>query len=133
VAIRKKRILRHCASQNDRKQSIPNNAMNYYIYILANKTNVAIYTGVTNDLARRIYEHKNDLNPASFCSRYSIHKLVYYECFDNPEAAIMREKQIKGWKRVKKNKLIESMNPEWKELYGFVIGEKKTDSSLRSE
>ena len=71
VAIRKKRILRHCASQNDRKQSIPNNAMNYYIYILANKTNVAIYTGVTNDLARRIYEHKNDLNPASFCSRYS--------------------------------------------------------------
>ena len=108
--------------------------MSYYVYILSNNTNVAIYTGVTNDLARRIYEHKKDLNQNSFCSKYGIHKLVYYEIIDDVESAIAREKQIKGWKREKKNKLIESINPNWKELYGFVIGAKgQTDSSLRSE
>ncbi|MBQ6878150.1 MAG: GIY-YIG nuclease family protein [Oscillospiraceae bacterium] len=108
--------------------------MSYYIYILSNKTNVAIYTGVTNDLVRRVYEHKNDLNKNSFCSKYGIHKLVYYEVIDDVKSAISREKQIKGWKRAKKNDLVESMNPDWKELYDFVIGaERGTDSSLRSE
>lgn len=108
--------------------------MSYYVYILSNKTNVAIYTGVTNNLVRRVYEHKNDLDQNSFCSKYGIHKLVYYEVIDDVESAIAREKQIKGWKRLKKNNLVESMNPKWEELYDFVVGKKKeTDSSLRSE
>ena len=108
--------------------------MSYYIYILSNRSNVAIYTGVTNDLVRRVYEHKNDLDKTSFCSKYGIHKLVYYEIIDDVKSAISREKQIKGWKRAKKNDLIESMNPNWEDLYDFVIGAKRrTDSSLRSE
>ena len=107
--------------------------MDYYVYILSNSTNVAIYTGVTNNLKRRIYEHRNDLNQDSFCSKYRIHKLVYYEIVEDVKSAIMREKQIKGWKRMKKNNLIESMNPDWEDLYDFVIGaKKKTDSSSQS-
>ena len=87
-----------------------------YVYILANDTNVCLYTGVTNDLERRLYEHKNKLAPKSFTATYDIHKLVYYEETSDPYAAISREKQIKSWNRKRKNKLIESMNPQWKDL-----------------
>ena len=91
--------------------------MNYYVYILANETNVAIYTGVTNNLLRRVYEHKNNLAPNSFTSRYKIHKLVYYEQTSDIRSAIAREKQIKSWRRAKKNQLVNSCNPEWNDLY----------------
>ena len=74
----------------------------YYVYILANDTNVAIYTGVTKDLVRRVYEHKHELDPDSFTARYRIHKLVYFEETTDVRAAIEREKQIKSWKRAKK-------------------------------
>ena len=91
--------------------------MSYYVYILTNKTNSVIYTGVTNNLLRRLYEHKEGLNPKSFTSRYKIYKLVYCEEYGEAELAIQREKQIKSWNRERKNKLIESTNPNWDELY----------------
>ena len=88
----------------------------YYVYILANGTNVAIYTGVTNDLQRRVYEHKEKF-VTGFAEKYDISKLVYYEVFGDPENAIAREKQLKGGSRARKNRLVESMNPEWRDLY----------------
>ena len=87
-----------------------------YVYILANDSNVCLYTGVTNDLVRRLYEHKNNLDPKSFTARYHVHKLVYFEEASDACAAITREKQIKGWNRKRKNKLIESVNPQWRDL-----------------
>ena len=95
--------------------------MQYYVYILATNDNKAIYTGVTNNLPRRIYEHKNSLDPKSFTSRYHVNKLVYYECTTDVYSAIEREKKIKGWNRKHKNKLIESKNPKWEELYETIL------------
>ena len=91
--------------------------MQYYVYIMTNAANVVLYTGVTNDLIRRVFEHKNHVDPKSFTARYNIHKLVYYETTTDVTAAISREKQIKGGSRSKKNALVEQMNPEWKDLY----------------
>ena len=86
-----------------------------YVYIMSNKTNTVVYIGVTNNLQRRIYEHKNELYEG-FTKKYKLHKLVYFEeCIDINDA-ILREKQLKGWKRVKKNALIETINPEWIDL-----------------
>ena len=90
--------------------------MSWYIYILANKKNGTLYTWVTNNLVRRIYEHKYKLNRC-FSSKYWLDKLVYYEFIDNIELAINREKQIKAWNRENKIKLIESINKEWEDLY----------------
>ncbi len=87
----------------------------YYIYIITNKTNRVLYTGVTNDLKRRVYEHKKKL-VKGFTSKYNVSKLVFYDICEDIEGAILREKQIKGWLRRKKIALIESMNPEWKDL-----------------
>jgi len=95
--------------------------MNYYVYILSSNTNVTIYTGVTNDLYRRVYEHRNEVDRDSFTARYKIHKLVYFEHTTDVNAAIAREKQIKSWSRAKKNKLIESMNPKWQDLYETIL------------
>ena len=92
----------------------------YYVYILASETNVTIYTGVTNDLLRRIYEHKNNVAPDSFTARYKVHKLVYYEETTDARTAIEREKQIKGWNRKRKNKLVSEFNSEWKDLYPMI-------------
>jgi putative endonuclease len=86
----------------------------FYTYILASRSRV-IYTGVTNDLARRVYEHKKKL-VQGFTSKYNVNQLVYYEEYNHPEEAILREKQITGWLRIKKIKLIEDMNPDWKDL-----------------
>ena len=91
--------------------------MQYYVYILSNATNVAIYIGVTNDLIRRIYEHRNHADPKSFTARYNISKLVYYEETPDVRAAIEREKQLKSWSRARKNELIASKNPTWADLY----------------
>ncbi len=84
----------------------------FYVYILTNKTNNVLYTGVTNNLARRIFEHKNKVN-VGFTSKYNVDKLVYYEVFDSAYEAISREKQIKGWLRIKKILLIKSINPDF--------------------
>ncbi|MHB8154837.1 MAG: GIY-YIG nuclease family protein [Candidatus Omnitrophota bacterium] len=87
-----------------------------YIYLLTNKTNTVIYTGVTSNLQKRLYEHKQDL-VKGFTGKYNVHKLVYYEVFDSIVDAIVREKQIKGGSRRKKVDLIKSFNPEFKDLY----------------
>jgi len=93
------------------------------IYILTNKTNTVLYTGVTADLIRRLYEHKNGIHKNSFTSKYGLFKLVYYEVFSRIEDAIAREKQIKGGSRLKKENLILSMNPNWYDLANKIIGE----------
>ena len=87
----------------------------YFVYILTNWNNKVMYIGVTNNLQRRLYEHKNAL-VEGFTKEYNVHKLVYYEVTTDVEAAIAREKQLKGWRREKKNALVESMNPTWKDL-----------------
>ena len=86
----------------------------YYVYILASIANT-LYIGVTNNLERRVYEHKHNLNPG-FTAKYNIKKLVYFETTNDISAAIAREKEIKGWKREKKINLIISENPGWKDL-----------------
>ncbi len=87
----------------------------YYVYILASKYNGTLYIGVTNDLERRIYEHKENLVDG-FTKKYHIHILVYYEETGEIQVAIAREKILKKWDRLEKIKLIESVNPEWKDL-----------------
>ncbi|TSC77579.1 MAG: excinuclease ABC subunit C [Parcubacteria group bacterium Gr01-1014_33] len=87
----------------------------YYVYITTNKGDTVLYTGVTNNLARRIYEHRNKLIEG-FTSKYNINKLVYYEIFPTPQEAIAAEKKIKAGSRKKKIELIKSMNPEWLDL-----------------
>ena len=87
-----------------------------YVYILTNKNNSTLYIGVTNDLIRRIYEHKNEFVDC-FSRRYKLHKLVYYEQTDSMIQAIEREKQLKRWHRNWKINLINEKNPEWKDLY----------------
>ena len=86
-----------------------------YVYILTNKRNGTLYTGVTSDLSRRLEEHKNG-SVRSFTGRYGVHQLVYYEIHDEVRAAISREKQIKNWTRRWKLQLIESSNPGWTDL-----------------
>ncbi|TAK73347.1 MAG: GIY-YIG nuclease family protein [Gammaproteobacteria bacterium] len=86
------------------------------IYIMASKRNGTLYTGVTSDLIKRVYQHKNGVTPG-FTQQYGCHYLVYYEMYEDMLSAITREKQIKGGSRKKKIALIESMNPEWLDLY----------------
>jgi len=86
----------------------------YYVYIMTNNSRT-LYTGVTDDLVRRVYEHRNKLIEG-FTRKYNITRLVYYEITSDVRAAIQREKQIKGWLRKKKIALIEAANPEWKDL-----------------
>lgn len=90
------------------------------IYILASQRNGTLYVGVTSNLVKRVWEHKNDLVDG-FSRRYGVHLLVYYEILDTMDAAIAREKQIKAGSRAKKLRLIESMNPEWNDLYASIV------------
>jgi putative endonuclease len=92
----------------------------YYVYILASKKNGTLYLGVTNDLGRRIYEHKNNL-VEGFSKKYEIHRLVYFEVCEDVRAAIQREKNMKKWKRQWKIELIEKNNPDWKDLYHQIV------------
>ena len=86
---------------------------NYFVYILTNYQKKVLYTGVTNDLKRRLFEHKEQQNPSSFTSKYKCYYLIYMERFQYVEHAIAQEKRIKGWSREKKEALINSNNPEW--------------------
>ena len=95
--------------------------MKYYVYILANKYHTVLYTGVTSDLIRRIYEHKNHLDPNSFTAKYKVTKLVYFEETSDIKAAIEREKQIKSWQRHRKIGLIFDLNPGWVDLYNRLL------------
>ena len=91
-------------------------AKQFHVYIMTNRQRShVLYTGMTGNLTRRVWEHKNRV-AEGFTSRYNLTRLVYYECFFYPDAAINREKEIKGWRRSKKIKLVESMNPRWDDL-----------------
>ena len=90
------------------------------VYILANKRNGTLYVGVTSDLIKRIWQHKNNV-VKGFTERYSIHQLVWYELHETMESAIGKEKMLKNWKRVWKLELIERSNPNWQDLYGTII------------
>lgn len=94
--------------------------MECYVYILASQKNGTLYIGVTSNLIKRIYEHKNDL-VKGFTQRYAVHSLVYYEPTESIEGAITREKQLKKWNRAWKISLIEMNNPEWNDLYPGLI------------
>ena len=96
--------------------------MRYYVYILTNKNHTVLYTGVTNDLIRRVYEHKNHLAENGFTSKYRVNKLVYFEETSDIKAAIEREKQIKSWSRNRKTDLIFENNPNWIDLYSRILG-----------
>ncbi|MDP3169332.1 MAG: GIY-YIG nuclease family protein [Polaromonas sp.] len=94
--------------------------MAYFVYLMASGKNGTLYVGVTNDLVRRVYEHKNGV-VAGFTSRYAVHQLVWFESTPSIEAAITREKQIKNWKREWKVALIERANPMWLDLYDGLL------------
>ena len=93
----------------------------YYVYILSNSLNTVVYTGVTNDLIRRVYEHKHHVDPNSFTAKYHVTKLVYYEATGDVRSAIEREKQLKGKSRKCKNEIIETRNPQWIDLYDALL------------
>ena len=92
----------------------------YYLYMMTNKKNGTLYIGISGDLVKRCYEHKNELADG-FTKKYRLHHLVYYEVHNDPAEAILREKQMKKWNRSWKIELIEKQNPEWKDLYGELV------------
>ena len=94
--------------------------MYYYVYILANGRNGTLYIGVTDNLVQRVYQHKNNL-VEGFTKKYGVHNLVYYEQHQDISEAILREKQMKKWKRYWKIKLINKMNPDWEDLYSSIV------------
>ena len=96
--------------------------MHYYVYILTNPSYTVLYTGVTSDLVKRVYEHKQHLDPKSFTAKYNAVNLIYYECVSDVHSAIAREKQIKNWSRKKKDTLIDTINPDRKDLYPQIVG-----------
>ena len=106
----------HSALDAESIKIIIMNMKQYYVYILASKKNGTLYIGMTNDLRRRVYEHKNHLIDG-FTKKYSVDRLVYFEMTNDSQSAILREKRLKKWKRQWKIDLIEQMNPEWKDLY----------------
>jgi len=95
------------------------------VYILASRANGTLYTGVTSNLVKRIYEHRNNLSDG-FTKRYGVHRLVYYEIHADMVAAISREKQIKKWNRQWKVDLVEAGNPEWRDLWAEITGDEQT-------
>jgi putative endonuclease len=96
------------------------NSKQYFIYILTNHTNTVLYTGITNNLIRRVWEHKNSQS-SGFTTKYKVNKLVYFEVSKTPYEAISREKQIKNWHREWKINLIKQENPEFKDLYNSIL------------
>jgi putative endonuclease len=95
--------------------------MSYYVYILASQRNGTLYIGVTNDIVRRVYEHRSKVVPG-FTKKYDVLNLVYYEIYDDIENAIRREKRLKKWNRARKIRLIEEKNPNWIDLYPSIAG-----------
>ena len=95
--------------------------MAYYVYMMTNKYHNVLYTGVTNDLIRRVYEHRNHLIKDSFTAKYHITKLVYFETTEDVRSAIEREKQIKSWNRKRKDALVNNQNPTWEDQYPMIL------------
>ena len=96
--------------------------MQYFVYILTNKNHNVLYTGITSNLIKRVYEHKNHLDKGSFTDKYNVTKLIYFEQTSDVKAAIEREKQIKSWKREQKIALIMKSNPHFVDLYEQILG-----------
>ena len=96
--------------------------MQYFVYILTNKNHNVLYTGITSNLIKRIYEHKNHLDKGSFTDKYNVTKLIYFEETSDVKAAIEREKQIKSWKREQKISLVMKSNPNFIDLYSHLLG-----------
>jgi putative endonuclease len=92
----------------------------HYLYIITNKNEGVLYIGITNNLKRRIYQHKNKVHKSTFSARYNLDKLVYFEIFDSKDEALLREARMKKWNREWKMNLIKSFNPEWKDLYSEI-------------
>ena len=90
--------------------------MPYYVYLLASERNGTLYLGVTRDLVRRVYQHRTKAT-RGFTSRYNVARLVWFECYDDPTTAIMREKELKKWRRAWKLRLIEGSSLQWRDLY----------------
>jgi putative endonuclease len=103
----------------------------YYVYMMTNRSRVVLYTGVTKSRERRLWFHGNT-SARSFTKRYKIDRLIYYERFDKPRDAISREKEIKGWRREKKNDLVRALNPKWEDLGQKLFGDNRRAPSLRS-
>jgi putative endonuclease len=95
--------------------------VSYYVYLLASRRHGTLYLGVTNDLVRRVHEHKTEAVPG-FTERYGVDRLVWFELYDDPTAAITREKAVKKWRRDWKIRLIEEQNPEWRDLFPAIVG-----------
>lgn len=100
---------------------MPNFSKTYSVYIMTNKYDKVLYVGVTSDLVGRVFKHKNKVFPKSFTARYNVNKLVYFEDYYDVYEAIAREKQIKGWLRIKKIELIKTMNPSFEDLYEQIL------------
>ena len=94
--------------------------MPYYAYILASRNHGTLYLGITNDLVRRVFQHKNKVS-SGFSSRFGVDRLVWFECYDNPVSAITREKKLKKWRRDWKIRLIEETNPDWLDRYNEIV------------
>ena len=99
----------------------------FYVYMMTNQSRVVLYTGITNSLVRRVWQHQNS-EIEGFTKTYKVNRLVYYECFDDPRDAIGREKEIKGWRREKKNALVEKLNPKWADLSSMLFQHFKRSS-----
>ena len=97
--------------------------MPYYVYMLTNRYRNVLYTGMTNDLIRRVYKHRNHLVKDSFTARYNVTRLVYFEMTEDVRSAIEREKQIKSWPRARKDALVETQSPTWEDQYTMILGE----------
>jgi putative endonuclease len=104
----------------------------YYVYILASQRNGTLYIGVTNNLIGRVTQHKDGAG-GEFTKKYKVNQLIYYEDTNDIDAALNREKQLKRWKRAWKLKLIEQVNPEWKDLYPDIMGEEKETGFLPAQ
>jgi putative endonuclease len=100
----------------------------FYVYMMTNQSRVVLYTGVTNSLVRRVWQHRSG-EIEGFTKAYKVNRLVYYECFDDPRDAIARETEVKGWRRAKKNALIETKNPKWANLSTMLFQHFKPSSS----
>ena len=96
--------------------------MTYYVYMMTNKYRNVLYTGVTSNLIKRVYEHRNHLLKDSFTARYKVKKLVYFEKTSDVRSAKEREKQIKSWNRARKEALVEKQNPTWEDQYPMILG-----------
>src|SRR6516225_7735130 len=96
----------------------------WYLYMMTKQSRVVLYTAITYRLVRRVWQHQNN-EIEGFTKTYTVNRLVYYECFDDPRDAIAREKEIKGWRREKKNALVEKLNPQWRDLSAGWYKERK--------